>query len=344
VFACYNTKAPISPSTQCQLYDLAPRKKQEVQMEYSDDGLYFRHEHDWKFKPFGKNEGRFDYAKLSNAENNQYQLKHHKSTCNWHSPWQLHLTDQNEMYAGEGTLVPAYSSLSDPYCAKFVQKLYNVPAFDEPAENEDDLAFYKRREETCLTNKFFKGRRSSCAVSEARPDGPESAHDFYKRREEQGSNAFQRARRRSIELIDQVSNNMKAPTASSRRKSVVCYDPPVESGAGGATPDEDDTMDHAAAAREATRKFFEDKKKKGEATDFAAEPQYPMLVHVDSMLDPPSPIRAPTASRESFEPTDPLEHLDAMLDSPSSFSQPSDGLYRQQTPTRPSRQIKTPTE
>ena len=46
--------------------------------------------------------------------------------------------------------------------------------------------------------------RSSCAVSEARPNGPESAHDFYKRREEQGSNAFQRARRRSIELIDQV--------------------------------------------------------------------------------------------------------------------------------------------
>ena len=102
-------------------------------------------------------------------------------------------------------------------------------------------------------------------------------------------------------------------------------------------------MDHAAAAREATRKFFEDKKKKGEATDFAAEPQYPMLVSVDSMLDPPSPNRAP-ASRQSFEPTDPLEHLDEMLDSPSSFSLPADGLYRQQSPTRPLRQIKTPTE
>lgn len=106
-------------------------------------------------------------------------------------------------------------------------------------------------------------------------------------------------------------------------------------------------MDHAAAAREATRKFFEDKKKKGEATDFAAEPQYPMLVSVNSMLDPPSPTRAPApapASRESFEPTDPLEHLDEMLDSPSSFSLPADGLYRQQTPTKPSRQIKTPTQ
>jgi hypothetical protein len=96
VFSCYKNKSPISPTTQCQLYDLEPRRKQEVQMEYGDDGLYFRREHNWKFKPFGKNEARFDYAVLSNPENNPYQLRHQKSTRDWKSPWVLNLTDQNE--------------------------------------------------------------------------------------------------------------------------------------------------------------------------------------------------------------------------------------------------------
>jgi hypothetical protein len=202
------------------------------------------------------------------------------------------------MYANQGTLVPAYSSLSDPYCAKFVQKLYNVPAFDEPAEDEGDLDFYKRREETSLSNKFINARRSSCAMHEARPNGPESKHDFYKRREEEGSNAFQRARRRSIELIEQVNNDATAPTAASRRKSVACHAPVAQGG----RVSEDSLMDHAAAAREATRRFNEKNQGKGAK----ALEQYPALVHVDSMLDPPS----------------------------SGSLQPSDGLYKQSTPLR----------
>jgi len=251
MFGCYKNKAPISPSMQCMLYELPPKKKPEVQMEYADDGLYFRHEHDWKFRPYGKNEQRFEYVEQSNTLNNPYQQKHRKATMEWSSPWNLHLTNQVEMLHNEGTLVPAYSSLSDPYCAKFAQRLYGVAAFDEPAENEDDLAFYKRREESSLTNSFLKARRGSCARL---PNTKETNHDFYKRQEQENSNTYQRARRRSIELIDQVTNDMKAPTASSRRKSVVGF---LESSEGQDEDGDDGLMDHAAAAREATRRYDE---------------------------------------------------------------------------------------
>ena len=88
------------------------------------------------------------------------------STKNWGSPWQNHLQNRYVMWK-QGGLVPPYSSLTDPYCAKFASSLYGTKAFVEPAENE-------------------------------------SMHDFYKRREEESSNTYQRARRRSIELIEQV--------------------------------------------------------------------------------------------------------------------------------------------
>ena len=48
-----------------------------------------------------------------------------------------------------------------------------------------------------------------------------SDHDYYKKQEEQSSNSFQRARRRSIELIESIEGrDHTAPTQSSRRKSV----------------------------------------------------------------------------------------------------------------------------
>merc|ERR1712216_966015 len=88
---------------------------------------------------------------------------------------------------GSGSALPAYSALTDPYCAKFARRLYNKKAFEHTAKAAE-----------------------------------ESDHDFYKRREQQASNCFQRARRRSIELIEEVEGKH---TKSSRRRSVELIEP-----------------------------------------------------------------------------------------------------------------------
>merc|ERR1712216_1046944 len=91
---------------------------------------------------------------------------------------------------GSGSALPAYSALTDPYCAKFARRLYNKKAFEHTAKAAE-----------------------------------ESDHDFYKRREQQASNCFQRARRRSIELIEEVEGKHTKHTESSRRRSVELIEP-----------------------------------------------------------------------------------------------------------------------
>jgi len=204
VYSCYSTRAPLSPTTQCQLYKTLPVAKKEVQIEFGDSGLYFRREPNWKPKPYGRGERRFSYFQY-NQQNvkNPYAMVREPSTKPWQTPWELHLSNQAQIWR-EGGLVPHYDVFDDPNCAQFAQRLYNNVG-EEPKD--------------------------------------ESAHEFWKRQEEENSNTFQRARRRSVELFESMDSKVNQTTASSRRRSVTEV----------ATPGKYQVVDHAAAAREATK-------------------------------------------------------------------------------------------
>lgn len=210
IYSCYKNKGPISPTTQCQLYPVTPPPKPEVQIEFGDAGLYFRREQNWKPRNFGKHERRFSYTMERKLPlKNRYTLARHPSTRPWETPWEYHLTNRHQVWL-QGSLVPKYDVFTDPHCSEFAQRLYNHV-------EEEHLE--------------------------------ETLHDFYKRQEEVNSNSFNRARRRSIQLIEQVEGKLNQQTESSRRKSVC--------------DDDDGPMDHAAAAREATARWQQQQQQNG---------------------------------------------------------------------------------
>jgi len=226
IHAAYGNNAPASPTD----LPLRPSRKgaqtvplpkipkaPKFQIEYGDTGLYLRRGQKWKFQPHGS-ERRFSYCKFEMQEpsshltnyrkeesssgkniksvlgisKNPYKVERLTSTKMWHQKW-----DSRTDPRGAGSSLPAYSSLSDPYCAKYCRGLYGMNTFEH------------------------EGRAAT-----------ESDHEFYKRRETQASNSFQRARRRSIELMEAVEGKHDQHTESSRRKSLVEVDPDMLNNAG----------------------------------------------------------------------------------------------------------------
>jgi len=202
VHKSYGNTAPASPSdlprTGARSVPLQGRKRKDAgafhqsskyQIEYGDTGLFLRFPKHWKAPQQGPGERRFSYCMFERPDpigrdakpRNPYRLERIRSTKKWHQDWN-NRTDPR----GATSTIPSYSALTDPYCAKYCTSLYKKKAWKDEAKAPE-----------------------------------ESDHDFYKRREEQASNFYQRARRRSIELIEAVAGKHKEHTESSRRKSVV---------------------------------------------------------------------------------------------------------------------------
>jgi len=160
------------------------QKQPGYQIEYGDLGFFLRRPKNYRSIITPNLERRFSYAVYETpdltgacrASRNPYKMGKDSSTKKWAQKW-------DHQTIGLEAKMPAYSSLSDPYCAKYCRSLYSIGT-----------------------------KKKKKAFDHTAKAPIESDHDYYKRQEATKSNSFNRARRRSVELIEHMESNHQATT------------------------------------------------------------------------------------------------------------------------------------
>lgn len=229
----YGNTAPPSPTDHILAFSgQAPKSplggaSPKYQLEFGGMGFYMRRAKNYRPSKQKPRERRFSFAIFEKpqlasptlnfqecrASRNRFKMGRERSTKRWDCPWDYQTF-------GETVAIPP------------------IEAFDRTK-----MKHYVPKESRSRSPSG--GRSKSPQPSHT----VESDHEYYKKQEERQSNSFNRARRRSIELIESIDGrDHTAPTQSSRRKSVDF---------GEVEPNAPDTqnMSHADAAKAAAEWF-----------------------------------------------------------------------------------------